>query len=666
MAGREPFEQTFNKAVQFFEKGKLKKARKCLTDIQRHQPDILDVLHLLSLVELKSDNPAKAIGYLQKAVKLAPRSADLFGLLGATLIKAGRLEDALAALETAVAIDPGKADAQYNLGNTLKDMGHNAQAAERYRRAVAAEPGFTDAHFNLGRVLKADGNLEEAAEAFREAARSNPNDAEAQMALGNTLGDLKDSEGALAALERAAQINPGLATAHYNLGNALGNTERTGDAVAAYQRAVDCDPDFADAHNNLGEALLDQNHIERAITHFNRANALGPVRAEICNNLGNAFRKLGDYDAALNHYDHSLDIDPTFVNAHTNKANALGEVGRWDEALACHRRAVEIDASHAVAHHNLSLQLLLLGQMREGWEEYEWRWRTGLVLNKREFPQTLWRGEDVAGKTVLVWGEQGAGDEILFAGMIPALLELGARVILECDARLAPVFKRSFPGVTPIARATPPDPRCLTPGIDFQIAAGSLGRWLRTAASRPGPIAYLAADKQRSGALKQRYKGAKGVRLVGITWNSVNKQVGDKKSLPLAALAPLAGIDGIVLVDLQYGDTKAERDAFTTATGTEIVHDDTIYQMTDLDAFAAQVAAMDMVITVSNTTAHFSGALGVPTWVMLHPAPLPCWLLEREDSPWYPSVKLFRQVRPGDWSDVVSRVALELGTLNNA
>ena len=187
------------------------------------------------------------------------------------------------------------------------------------------------------------------------------------------------------------------------------------------------------------------------------------------------------------------------------------------------------------------------------------------------------------------------------------------------------------------------------------------GQWLRgTTDPRPGPAPYLAADRQKSDALKQNYKAGRDVLVVGVTWNSINKQVGNKKSLNLSELAPLAGVDGIVLVDLQYGDTRAERDAFAAGTRTEIVHDDAIDQMADLDTFAAQVAAMDLVISVSNTTAHFAGALGMPTWVMLHPAPLPCWLLDRDDSPWYPSVQLFRQSQSGEWADVVERVVAQL------
>ena len=171
------------------------------------------------------------------------------------------------------------------------------------------------------------------------------------------------------------------------------------------------------------------------------------------------------------------------------------------------------------------------------------------------------------------------------------------------------------------------------------------------------------ADESGREALRKRYQGDGGERLVGITWNSKNKRIGESKSLNLLELAPLAGIAGIKLVDLQYGDTQDQRDAFADRTGVEILHDDSIDQMKDIDAFVDQVAAMDLVVTVSNTTAHIAGALGLPTWVMVHPTPLPCWLLEREDSPWFPDVRLFRKIPQDGWENVVGRVAKDLAGL---
>ena len=659
MAAIESLEQTFQKAVRFYENGNLKKALKCLNDIQRRQPDIPDVLHLLGLVTLRLERPGDAAKYLETATRLMPKSGGLWGLLGSALRKAGRAEDALKAFGKALAINSNAADLHYNMGNTLRDLGRLEDAADSYRNAVATEPGFTDAWVNLGGVLKDQSHLEDAAGALREAVRLNPEDADAQMTLGNTLEALGDEEGALAHQELAVRASPELAQAHYNLGNALRQAGREEDAATSYRNALKIDPGRAEVYNNLGETLLDLGDIDAAIENYGHALACNPELAGAHNNLAKALGKKGDLEASVVGYRRALGIDPGHFGARTNLGNALGKLGKWDEALACQYFAVENNPDNADAHHNLALTLLLMGRMQEGWAEYEWRWTSENGANRRTFPQASWQGEDLLGKTIMVWSEQGVGDEVLFAGMVPGLLDAGANVVLESDARLVPVFGRSFPSVTCVPQTSPPVPRLLEDTIDFQCAMGSLGRWLRTATDIRTD-AYLVAGPDRRNALRKAYKTGGETRLVGITWSSKNRKIGEGKSLPLSDLIPLAGIPGVTLVDLQYGDTRAQRDAFREETGVEILHDDDIDQMADLDAFCDQVAAMDVVVTVSNTTAHFAGALGVPTWVMVHPSPLPCWLLERDDSPWYPDVTLFRQTPGGEWADVVERVANKL------
>ena len=262
---------------------------------------------------------------------------------------------------------------------------------------------------------------------------------------------------------------------------------------------------------------------------------------------------------------------------------------------------------------------------------------------------------------MLVWGEQGIGDEVHFAAMVPDLIDAGARVVLECERRLAPLFGRSFPEAMCVALENPPAAETMGNDIDFQVPSGNLGAWLRPDLdSFPDRESYLVADENRVAELKDRYRDGTGDRLVGIAWISKNPEIGKDKSMALADWRPLTEIGGIRFVDLQYGDTADERARFERQTGTPIIHDDAIDQMADLDAFAAQVAAMDLVISVSNTTVHLSGALGVPTWVLLNTLPLCVWMAKGEDSPWYPSLRLFRQTKAGEWADVIGRVESEL------
>ncbi len=655
-------DQAFTEAVAHYRQGRLAEAERALAAIQRRRKDLPEVLHLLALISLTAGRTADAIAHLTKAVAAAPGSAELHNLLGGALRKAGRSADAIAAFERSVALSPAMAEAHYNLANALKDDERAGEAIAHYRRAVELKPVFADAHYNLGLMLRQAGRAGEAAAALAEATHLSPRDAEAFVALANAFADGGNSARALAACERAIELEPDLAQAHFNRGNLLRRAGRHDDAIASFRRALAIDPALAEAHNNLGEALLNHGDAAEAAEHFRAALAVRPDMAVALGNLGNAQAALGEFEAAVACYRRALKIAPDSAKVLTSLGHALQEMGKFEEAIASHRRAVTAEPDLAAAHFNLGEALLRTGRLEEGWREFEWRWRTPELDEKRRaFPQPPWRGEDVAGKTMLVTAEQGVGDEILYAGMIPDLLERGAKVVLECAPRLVPLFQRSFQGVTCIGKFDVPAAETQSKDVDFQVSAGGLGQWLRRdLESFPRRPWYLVADTARRDALRAKYRQQRGGLVVGVAWISKNRKVGRQKSMALSELEPLA-VPGVTLIDLQYGDTAADRQAFAKATGATIVHDDTVDQMASLDDFAAQVAAMDLVISVSNTTAHMAGALGVPTWVMLHVAPLNCWLLGRDDSLWYPSARLFRQTRAGEWADVVDRVAKALG-----
>jgi len=598
MSAQQSLEQQFAKAAGFFEKGKLDKAHKAFRDIQRQQPAIPEVLHMLALIALKKDRAEDAAGYLQQAVQAAPARPELFALLGAALSRAGRQADAINAYQQAITLEPGRADTHYNLANAYRDLGQIDDAVAAYRRAIELDPGFADALNNLGQVLKDTGCHDDAVDAFL----------------------------------RAAAISPNAAWVYTNLGNTYRAMGRYEDAIDAHRRALELSPDTIEYTANLGAALIDIGHTEDGKEIFQRALETAPGDPGLLNGLG----------------------------------NALVDLGRIDEAKAAYAGALEAEPGNPMTHYLLGRTLMLDGDFAQGWKEFEWRWQVAqLGLRQLDLlPQAPWQGDDLGGKTILVWGEQGVGDEVLFASQIPDLLEQDADVVLECDARLIPLYERSFDNVRCIAKTEPPTDAARSADIDFQVPSGNLGRWLRASADAfPGRAQYLQPDARRRDALKDRYRGGGDDLLVGIAWSSSNAKLGRHKSMPLAALQPLLAIPGIKLVDLQNGDTSAERTAFENDANTTIIHDDSIDQMADLDAFAAQVAAMDLVISVSNTTVHIAAAMGVPTWVLLNAAPLSCWMLDGDTSPWYPSVRLFRQTNAGIWDDVSARAVTALGEL---
>jgi len=622
-------EQAFAQAAADYQRGDLKAAEKKLLKLQKQHPDIPDVLHLLALIALQTERAKKAVGFLQKATRAAqPDSsrAELFNLLGSALKRDARGGDAIGAFEAAIALAPGLAEAHYNLGNVLSAEGRLEEAAACYQKARQLAPDFADAHYKYGGVLKELGRLEEAADAYRDAIRLKPDDADA----------------------------------HYNLANALRKFGHAEDAAKHYRAAIKITPSYAEAHNNLGEVLQDAQEFDAAISHYRQALAVKPDLAEVHNNLGNALEKTGDTVQAMESLKRAIAINPAYAGAYTNLGRVQESAMLFEDAMRSHRKAVDIDPDDADAHTNLGLALLSEGKFKEGWEEFEWRWQNRENEKMRDFTQAPWQGEPLKGKTILVISEQGVGDEVMFAGQVQDLLHAGAKVVLECEARLLPVFERSFAQVECIIKADPPATTGRT-DIDFQVAGASLGRWLRPdVGAYPDRAAYLRADAARRDALREKYKDGTKDLLVGLAWNSLNVKIGPRKSLSLSALSPLTKIPCIRFFDLQYGDTAAERQAFEKETGLGVFHDPDIDQLNDLESFSAQVAAMDLLISVSTTAVHLAGALGVPAWVMLNTAPLSCWLREGDTSHLYPSVRLYRQAKPGEWAGVVERVAKDL------
>ncbi len=501
------------------------------------------------------------------------------------------------------------------------------------------------------------GRLREAEAIYREILKADPENVDALHLLGVAVFQAGRGDEAAGFIERSLDLNPGNADALNNLGQVYEYLDRTDDAIDAYRKAVTTVPGFAPALANLGHALLERGETEEAVDCFESALKTFADDPDVLGGLGKALAAVGRPDEAVARLRQARDIAPEDPAVLCNLGTALQAKGDVAEAEAAFEAAVALDPGFAEAHNNLGLALLLQGKLEEGWAEYEWRLKLGEGTRHRRFPQAPWTGEPVDAKTVLVWGEQGVGDEVMFAGMVPDLVEAGAHVVLESDPRLVPLFERSFAGIECIGKGDPPTAETRRDGIDFQSPGGNLGRWLRpNLESFPGRQSYLVAEEDRQGRLRENYLSDGESLLVGVAWVSKNKRIGAQKSMTLMELAPLTGIPGVRFIDLQYGDTAEERRQFEDHTGVTVLHDEHVDQMSDLDAFAAQVAAMDLVISVSNTTVHMSGALGVPTWVMLNTVPLPCWLLERDDSPWYPSVRLFRQSAAGDWANVTERI----------
>ncbi len=441
---------------------------------------------------------------------------------------------------------------------------------------------------------------------------------------------------------------------HINFGNILEAQGKLDEAVACQERALALRPDCAEAHSNLGNLRQALDQRDQAVACYERALALKPEYAEAHGNLGNALQVQGKLDEAVACYERALALKPDYAKAHHNLGCVLYSLGKLEEALARQRTAQALQPGYTQARFSESLAQLSQADFAAGWRNYESRWQTPEHNTPmRAYPQPLWTGEKLASGRLLIWGEQGVGDEIMFAGLIPDVIRTGNRCMLDCDARLKPLFVRSFPGVEVVSLHDPGD----NPELDItaHLPSGSLPGLYRAsdAAFAATTSPYLIADPVERERFRSRY--ADGRRLVGLAWHTNNRKTGRNRSIDLRLFAPLFAQPEIRWVSLQYGDHDAlEHQA--AAAQAPILIDRSVHQFSDIDVFAAQIAAMDLVITIDNSTAHLAGALGVPVWLLLPFAPDWRWLQAREESPWYPSMRLFRQPKLGDWQSVVQKV----------
>lgn len=433
------------------------------------------------------------------------------------------------------------------------------------------------------------------------------------------------------------------------------------EAERIYEQVLAIDPHHPDGLHLLGMIAYQTGREETAVKLIRKSIAIKGNAASYHSNLGNVLQSQGKLAEAGACYQRALLLNPDLAEVHLNLGNIFKALGELDSSLTCYRRAMALSPELAEAATSEASVLLLQGDFAAGWPGSERRWETkDHDTPKRHYPWPRWKGERLASGQLLLWGEQGIGDEIMFAGLIPDAIRSGNRCVLDCDARLKPLFARSFPGVDVVTTVTPES----HPDLDIaaHLPSGSLAGLFRTssAAFAATTSPYLVADPLAQARFRARYDD--GRKLVGLAWHTKNKNTGRMRSIDLSLLASLLNRPGIQWVSLQYGDHDSLEEQVTAA-NVPILIDQEVDQFSNIDDFAAQIAAMDLVITIDNSTAHLAGALGVPTWVLLPFVPDWRWLQTRDDSPWYPTMRLFRQTKLEDWQSVVQRVESALGQM---
>lgn len=434
-----------------------------------------------------------------------------------------------------------------------------------------------------------------------------------------------------------------LGGSHYDAG-------RYAEAEAIYRQIVEARPGNADMHSRLGAVLFVRAKPGEAREHYLRALAIEPDHADAHYNMGLYHRDAGELEEAQERYRRALEIKPNYHQVHNNLGNVLRELGDYTEAIDSYRRALAARPDHAAAHMNLGICLLLTGQFEEGWGEYEWRWRTRTFKGKRpKLGGPAWDGAPLEGRRILIHAEQGLGDTIQFARYAPLVAARGGRVTVLCQASLAGLLG-TLDGVEAVVPQGEP-----VPDHDRNASIMSLPGLFGTALGTiPREIPYLRVPERRAGRLEQALSVAGGRRKIGIVWAGNPENTNDKaRSCPLRHFLALGRVPGVALFSLQK-EQPAE-DPLSAPGVTDLGP-----SLDDFADTAAAVERLDLVITVDTAVAHLAGALGRPVWLALPFVPDWRWLLKRDDSPWYPSVRLFRQPRRGDWDHVFARLGAAL------
>jgi len=588
-----------------------------------------------------------AHGY-EKILQLDARHADSLHLLGMISVQAQLPDIAIDLIQRAIAINSGFAPFHSNLGTIFQSQGKLDEAEAEYTVALSIAPDIPETLGNLGSVLLAKGELEQAVPCYQRAIAINPNIAEMHFHLGNALHAQDQLEDSVNCFKKALALRPDYAEANCNLGSAIADLKLLDQAIVYIEHALAINPNLAEAHNAFGVALQAQNHPEEAKAHYERALELKPDYAEAHSNYGTLLEARGNLKDAAGKHIQALAVTPDYPEGHNNLGNVLGSLGCLEEAIAHYERALALKPELTDARYNLGMAQLSAGDYTVGWRNYEWRWLAKKTpLNKRNFSQPQWHGEPLNGERILLHAEQGLGDTLQFLRYVPLVQAAGGKVVLVVQERLRSLATE-FPGSLEVVSSGDP-----LPTFDWHCPLLSLPLAFNTTLHTiPTKTPYLVVPEPARAKMDAFPWPVAGLR-VGLVWKGTRGFLNDLarwRSIPFPLLQSLVEIRGLHLFSLQIGEAVAELGESCGAITDLSPH------VRDMSDTAAQILHLDLVLTVDTSIAHLAGALGVTTWVMLPFSSDWRWLQGRADSPWYPSMRLFRQPRPGDWESVVGEV----------
>ena len=556
--------------------------------------------------------------------------------------------------------NPNHPNALHLLGVIAHQGGKHDVALDLIGKAIKNNPQIPQFHNTLGLVFEALGEFEGAFAAHQQAISIKPDYAEAYHNMAVILQSQGQYAAAVVKCRHAISFRPDYAEAYHTMAFSLEKQEQYAKAIENYRQAIRLKPDFAEAYNHLGVILNDQGRSFGAIENYRRALQLDPEYAEVYNNLGTALKEQEQFAEAIVNFEQAIRLEPTFAEAYYNLANSLQDEERCDEAIENYKRAIQLNPDYAKAHWNLAHAFLLTGRLGEGWEKYQWRRNPDLklILYPHHFEQPYWDGSPFVGKRLFVHYEQGLGDNMQFVRYLPMVKARGGTVIFEARMPLYGLLQ-GFPGIDELIEAAP-DGSPPTVTFDFHTSPLDMPRIFGTTLETiPADVPYFYADPAKTKYWRDSLAGDNFK--VGIVWSG-DPSCGNNnsRSCPLEHFAVLAGIDGVRLYGLQKGKANDQVEEIAGKMAIPILSGNLGADFEDFTDTAAVIENLDLLISVDTSVLHLAGAMGKPAWALLPFAPEWQWMLNRHDSPWYPTMRLFRQKKWGQWIPVFQRVAEEL------
>jgi len=637
------------------QKGDVARAQALYRQALALQPDHVDALHLLGLVELGRNNYGEALALIDQAIAIEGNNADLYYNRGVVCDKLQDHAGAISCYAAAIRITPSFFKAFNNMACSFLRMNDFDAALRNFDKAIALRPGYAEAYYNRGNAFRGLKQYDAALRSYDSAIAFKRDHIEAHANRGAVLMELGRHDAARQSFDQVIALRPDHAMAHYNRGVVLGELRQYDAALQSYDRSIALMPDNPEAYYGRGNLLKELDRAEAALQSYGRALALKPDHAEASNNAGIVLIGLRRHDEALRTLDQAIAIDPAYAEAYHNRAYALVELGRHDAAIKDDEAAIALKPDYADAHMGLALCLLQLGRFAEGWAKYEWRWRARLFSSpKRDFAAPLWLGDaPLAGKTILLHAEQGMGDTLQFCRYAKLVSDLGGAVILEVERPLVTLL-RHLDGVARIVGKgddLPPfDTHC--PLLSLPLA------FKTTVATIPGFSRAITSDAERLAKWRQRL-GPRTKPRIGVVWSGRATHMNDhNRSIAMSRFVSILS-DDVEWISLQTEVRDADRTIMSSHPWLRHFGD----EIRDFSDTAALCDLVDRVITVDTSVAHLAGAMGKPVWILLPYNPDWRWLLERSDSPWYPSATLYRQNRGEDWGAVIARVRADLSRI---